>query len=137
MITLEQYVGPHAKHADWTPERQANAADLLKRINPLLVDAENDGVVVRRNPATTSQISGSGLGGFRPLGTTIGAEKSTHKQGNGIDLFDPSKTFKEWCMANLDKLEKHGLWMEHPDATPTWAHLQRIPPKSGNRVYRP
>jgi hypothetical protein len=30
-----------------------------------------------------------------------------------------------------------GLWMEHPDKTPTWLHIQTVPPGSGNRVFWP
>jgi len=30
-----------------------------------------------------------------------------------------------------------GLWAEDFRWTPTWVHLQRIPPKSGKRIYIP
>jgi hypothetical protein len=40
-------------------------------------------------------------------------------------------------MANLAVLEELQLWLEHPDATPGWCHLQILPPRSGRRVFYP
>jgi len=42
-----------------------------------------------------------------------------------------------WCLKHLDVLETLGLWMEDPQWTPTWLHVQTIPPRSGHRVYIP
>jgi len=40
-------------------------------------------------------------------------------------------------LANTDKLEAIGLWLEHPESTPRWCHVQIVPPASGKRVFRP
>lgn len=65
------------------------------------------------------------------------APKSNHQKGLACDFFDPEGKLDAWCMQNLDFLEEIGLWLEHPDATPKWCHLQCVPPKSGKRVFRP
>lgn len=137
MITLEQYIGVHKDSPDLTPERIENAKILLGCINKLMENAEADSIEFPINPATGSQISGRTFGGFRPQNCPQGAPKSTHKEGKGGDLYDPIKQFAAWCMANIKLLEDAGLWMEHPDATPGWCHLQNVPPKSGRRVFYP
>lgn len=137
MITLLQYVGPHSKSKDWNAARQANAAQLLVATNALMKAAETAGVMFLTNPRTNSQISGATFGGFRPQGTTIGAPNSHHKEGRGIDLYDPENKIDTWCMANLAALVKAGIWIEHPSATNTWSHWQSVAPSSGKRVYYP
>lgn len=137
MITPKQYVGVHSKSKDWTPARQQNAAALLESVNALMEMAETDGVGFPVNPKTGSQISGQTFGGFRPQVCLVGAPNSNHKQGRGIDLYDPDNEIDSWCMDNLPALAAAGIWIEHPDATNTWSHWQSTPPKSGNRVYRP
>lgn len=66
-----------------------------------------------------------------------GAKLSNHMTCAAVDLEDRDGKLKTWCTANLHVLEELGLWMEHPDSTPTWVHVQCLAPKSGNRVFRP
>jgi hypothetical protein len=137
MITIEQYVGVHSNSKDWTAARKKNAAELLQAVNALMAQAESDGVNFPVNPKTKSQISGQTFGGFRPQNCPIGAPNSNHKEGKGIDLFDPRNEIDDWCARNQDKLAAAGIWIEHPDATNTWSHWQNVAPRSGNRMYRP
>lgn len=137
MITLTQYAGPHRTHPDWTPARQLNAQTLLARSWALEAEMAAAGVVFPDNPATKSGISGQTFGGFRPQSCPIGAPNSHHKEGRGLDRYDPRGEIDAWCMANQARLERHGIWLEHPDATPGWSHWQSAAPRSGNRVYRP
>jgi hypothetical protein len=137
MITLAQYVGPHAQSKDWTFERQKAAMTLLDKVNALCGEMQSDGLVMQINPATRSQISGKTLGGFRPQDATQGAPNSSHKQGQGIDLFDPKDTIDAWCVANQERLANHGIYIEHPDATKGWCHMTTRAPRSGNRVFMP
>lgn len=37
----------------------------------------------------------------------------------------------------VDRLAVHGIWLEHPEATPGWSHWQSVGVRSGNRVFRP
>jgi hypothetical protein len=137
MITREQYFGKWVNTADATLEIKENAEILLEQVNQLMAIAESEGIEFKINPSTGSQISGQTFGGFRPMSCKIGAIWSAHKQGMAVDIYDPENAIDDWCMANLDKLEKYGIYMEHPSATERWAHWGIKAPKSGNRVFYP
>ena len=138
MITLAQYFGPHATCADRTPQVDANATQLIGRVNPLLAEMQlRDAVVCPVNPATGSLVSGQTYGGFRPQACTQGAANSAHKQGQAVDLYDFHGHIDAWIMRNPDALVRHDLYIEHPDATPGWCHVGTRAPKSGKRVFWP
>lgn len=107
-----------------TTEIRGNAAQAIALVNQLLT----------RSGFTALDASS----GWRPASVNSaagGAAKSKHLSGQAIDVRDVDKLFQNWCMANLDVLEELGLWMEHPRDTPTWCHLQTVPPRSGRRVF--
>lgn len=133
MISLTDYLmGRDVGRADELTEAvEANARELLGRVNLLLAWARDDGV---RAQGVAS--------GWRPRGindaTANAAKNSTHLTGEGIDLRDTAhRDLARWCLLNLDALEEIGLWMEDPQWTPSWVHLQSRPPGSGRRVYVP
>ncbi len=66
-----------------------------------------------------------------------GAPNSCHLTCEAVDFRDKDGELKKWLLANLDILADCGLYMEHPDATPTWCHLQIRMPNSGHRVFKP
>jgi hypothetical protein len=109
-----------------TRELRANARNTLQRVNRLLRRA----VMMRRVSS-----------GWRPAAINAGvpgaAQGSKHLSCLAIDLEDRDGALDAWCMAHLDVLETLGLWLEHPDATPGWCHLQTQPPRSGNRAFKP
>ena len=113
-------------HAELTPELRANARETVGRVNRLL-----------KRAGFTRRVTS----GWRPAAvnaTVPGAAKgSKHISCIAIDLEDRDGALDAWCMAHLDVLEELGLWLEHPDATPYWCHLQTLPPRSGNRVFQP
>ncbi len=113
-------------HAELTPELRANARETVRRVNRLL-----------KRAGFTRRITS----GWRPAtvnATVPGAAKgSKHISCIAIDLEDKDGALDAWCMAHLDALEEIGLWLEHPDATRDWCHLQTLPPRSGNRVFEP
>ncbi len=137
MITLNQYVGPHSASPDWTPERQQAATKLLAACCALEVEMARGGVSFPDNPATKSGVSGVTFGGFRPQNCTQGAPNSSHKEGLAVDRYDPRGEIDVWCMAHLDRLAHHGIYIEHPSATPGWSHWTTRAPKSGNRAFYP
>lgn len=137
MITLLHYVGPHADSPDWTPERQANARKLLTACAALESEMMRGGVAFPDNPKTRNGISGQAFGGFRPQCCQQGAPGSAHKQGLAVDRYDPRGEIDAWCMAHQDRLAVHGIYIEHPSATPGWSHWSIRAPKSGNRVFTP
>lgn len=115
---------------EWTEAIKKNGRDTVAKINRLLELAAKDGICC-------DQLSS----GWRPAkvnsATSNSAKNSLHITGEACDLADPNRALAQWCILNLDKLDKIGLWMEDPRWTPTWVHLQTRPPKSGKRVYIP
>ena len=134
MLSLAEYVGPHANSPDWTDACAKNAADLLTRVNSLLIES---GLNMKNNPATKSLISGVKYGGFRPQNCQQGAATSSHKTGKGVDVFDPDNSLDKWLDANESKLAEHGLYREAPSETLSWTHLTTRAPKSGKRTFYP
>lgn len=123
--------------ADLTDEIRENAAETVRRVNLLLAAMAADGVPLEIDPQTGS-LSHSG---WRPpavnAATPGAAKKSNHMRGKAVDLYDPRGRLDAWCMSNLPALERIGLWLESPRATPGWCHVQTVPPGSGNRVFQP
>ncbi len=136
MITYKQYVGRWA--SEITEEFKQNIEiKLLPVINGLIEHLQNRGIIFPINPNTSSIISGSTLGGFRPQTTAVGAAKSNHKKGLAVDLYDPKKEIGAWCLANKSILAEFDVYIEHPDYTNGWCHMQVVPPASGKRVFIP
>ena len=128
-ITLKQMLGPYVAH----PAMRAivvlnNCAATLLVVNKLREIAAKDGVELTWNQNQLSLISGSGNGGVRPPDCPVGAAHSQHKNGNGLDGCDIDQSFMRWCLANLDVLRNLGVWLEHPQWTPHWTHMQRVAP---------
>jgi len=137
VISLAEYVGPHSKSPDWTPQRQANAHALLVACNALEVEMLAAGVVFPTNPATKSGVSGKTYGGFRPQDCTQGAPLSAHKESKAVDRYDPGNHIDSFLMKNHHLLKKHGIYIEHPDKTYGWSHWSNKPPGSGKHVFYP
>lgn len=135
-ITLEQFFMGRDKQyaAQLTPEFRANAAETVLRANALLT------LFFFLNPAAKARKVNSG---WRPpavnAATKGAAALSKHMTCQAVDLSDPDGELDAWLMteAGQDALIDIGLWMEHPNATPRWAHVQTVPPRSGRRVFMP
>lgn len=137
MITLNEYVGSHRDSPDWTPTREQNATRLLAASAALEIEMMDDGVAFPINPVTKSGVGGITYGGFRPQDCPQGAPDSSHKEGQAVDRYDPRNEIDDWIMKHLDRLEFHGLYIEHPSATKSWSHWTTRAPRSGNRVFYP
>lgn len=123
MITIDEYLmGRDTDHPlDMLMCR--NMANLLSRINHLIAS-------LNWNPRVTS--------GYRPsaINKTIGGAKmSTHTVCAGIDLADPDGKFGDFLRKNPLILEKYDLYLEHPDYTKGWIHLDTR--KRKNRIFIP
>ena len=135
-ITLAAYVGPHSASPDWTTERQLNARELLAFVNALLEQLQSElGVALHVNPATGSCVSGQTFGGFRPQSCLQGAPNSSHKEGQGVDVYDPANEIDSVITDVL--LEQFNLYREAPSATNGWCHLTTRAPHSGHRTFLP
>lgn len=128
MITLaDYYQGRDAQFPEeLTDELRTNAASTVDRVNQLLEAFGEDRKV---------------NSGWRPAVVNAAiphaAKKSKHMTCQACDLSDPNGSLDAWCMNNLDALEHIGLWLEHPDSTPSWTHVQIVPPNSAKRVFKP
>lgn len=130
MISLQAYFkGRDAQYADeYTDDIQRNAIITVARANDLLARAGRSDIHTVNS-------------GWRPKGvndaTANAASSSRHLTAEAADLPDADRTLATWCVDNLDVLGQIGLWIEDPRWTPTWLHVQTVPPKSGKRVYIP
>lgn len=117
-------------------ELEINAAETHRRICAVVTVFEAE---------TGISLPGYYSSGWRPAAvneaTSNAGKKSTHLDANAGDTTDtPDGDFTWWCMRNRHVLETHGLWMEHGVATvllaknTPWCHLQRVPPKSHQRL---
>ena len=123
-FTLEDYFTSsgkypeRAKSVEITEEVKNNAKNLLSSVNNLLSDLE----------FTTKQLLISS--GFRPSDINAqiknSAKKSLHTSGMAIDIVDPKDSLDD-LLERLEKgsglLKAYGLWLEDPDNTPRWVHL--------------
>lgn len=136
MITLDDYwMGrDKAYPKDLTPEIQANAACTVERVNKLLA------AFYAAHPNAAKRKVNSG---WRPPAVNAGvkgaAPKSKHMTGDALDLSDDDGALDAFCMTPKGRsvMTEIGLWLEHPNATPRWCHVQTVPPRSGNRVFMP
>ena len=127
-ITLAHYfMGRDAEHGtELTEPLRRNAEVMIARTNALLQRA---------------CVACAVNSGWRPRAVNAhvanASPRSRHLTCEAIDLADPDDRLDAWCMSHLGELEAIGLWLEHPDATPGWCHVQIVPPPSGRRVFEP
>lgn len=114
---------------------RANAARTVEAANKLLTLAKGAGVQIK--PGQWGMVRS----GWRPpdvnAGTKGASKTSLHMQCLAVDLEDVDGSLDRWCFANQNVLKDLALWLEAPESTPTWCHVQLKPPGSGNRVFRP
>lgn len=123
MITLKEYLMGREKEFPLDMLQAQNAAELLARINWLFG-------TLKLKPKVSS--------GYRPsaYNSSIGGAKmSTHTVCAGIDLHDPDGMLAAKMLDHLDLLEECGLWLENPQYTKNWVHLDMKQRK--NRVFNP
>lgn len=141
MITLEDYWGTH----DEVPsaETEMAARELLLRVNALLAACGFKTSIVSgwRPPLYNAELRRQWIasGGKKGANTAV---NSRHMTGMAVDLRDNAdQQIAKYLNADQHKLITHQLWMENPADTrgrnTNWCHLQTVPPKSSNRVFRP
>lgn len=139
IIPADYYMGRDSAYpADFTPEIEHNVIALLGPVNLLLAWAYKDGVRPALDPHSGTHIAS----GWRPRSvneaTRNAAKGSKHITGQAIDLRDTgTRDLARWCLKNIEDVAELGLYMEDPQWTPTWVHLQNVPPGSHRRVFVP
>lgn len=106
-----------------SPELEENLSALLKTLNKFREVYGKPMIVTSgyRSPEHNKAIGGSA--------------KSAHLTCQAADFRDYTRELANYCLENLPLLESLGLWIEDPEATPTWVHLQIRPTKK--RVFKP
>lgn len=124
VITESEYLKGREKASPLSEAMRLNMRTLLSRVNQL-----------RRHWGEPMTVTS----GYRPpaINTGIGKKKSPHLTCEAVDIYDPDKRLASWLLDNLELLEDLGLYLEDPDYTPNWTHLQIRAPGSGKRVFIP
>lgn len=118
-----------ATHPEVTDEVRENIRILLESVNPLLEDMGID------DPSISS--------GFRTVAVNASlansAKKSLHCQGLAVDLEDVDRTKAKAIFNSPHLLSKYELWLEHPDFTEGWVHLDKSTLRAARalRVFKP
>ena len=123
MITVTDYLMGRDRQDPLDMLQTRNMAELLSRVNHLMASLGFD-------PKLSS--------GYRPsrINKSVGGAKmSTHTMCAGIDLLDPENKIGKFLKKNFLILEKYDLYLENPDHTPGWLHLDIKQRK--NRVFNP
>ena len=130
MISLEAFwKGRDVQYAgELTDEIRGNAALTVGKVNELLEIAGFKHVSEVNSGWRSQSVNDA---------TANAGARSKHLSGEAVDIPDPYRDLASWCVDNLEMLEGLQLWMEDPRWTPTWVHLQTVPPRSGRRVFIP
>lgn len=123
-IAMSDFLMGRVKLEDLSPELLGNANTIVPRANDLL---SHFGEYRQCNSGYRSAADQARI---NPKATN-----SAHLTCQAIDIEDKDGKLKAFCLNNLKLLESIGLWMESPDATPTWVHVQIRPTK--NRIFIP
>lgn len=123
MITLKEL---NPKGYPMTPEVQANILDLLQKVNKVRTAYGKPMIVTSglRSEDDQKRINPKSM-------------KSKHLTGQAVDIADPKGELKKFIKDNEKLMEEIGLWFEDFSATPSWVHMQSVPPKSGKRFFLP
>jgi uncharacterized protein YcbK (DUF882 family) len=130
MISLAEL---NPKKFETTPEIDANLATLLTHLNefraiyglPLSVTSG------LRSMADHKRIyANKGITDEKKIPMS-----SKHLFGLAVDFADKDGSLYKYAFDNKHILEQCGLWCE--EGTVGWLHMQCVPPKSGNRFFKP
>lgn len=123
MITPQEYLMGRDKDFPLDMLQALNMADLLSRVNHLF---------------GTQKINAKVSSGYRPSAINKkigGAKMSTHTVCAGIDIYDHDGSIGKMLKNNVKLLEEYGLYLENPEYTKGWVHLDTK--KRKNHVFIP
>lgn len=127
MLTTEDVLttcGAHNDRLDWvSPAVERNAAETATKITLLFMRFGQSRKLTSgfRDPDSNRRSGG------KPY--------SRHLYGQAVDIEDRDRKLVKWITKEV--LTEFGLWMEDPNYTLTWAHLQTVPPLLGARIFVP
>lgn len=130
MITLQDLIGKEKV----PPEHEANLEVLLFVLNRI----EADFGLIKVTSGYRSMAHHLAI--YAAKGITDQSKipmKSHHLFGEAADIVPigrPVNDLHDFIKANADK---YVAWYEALESTPTWLHVQIVPPKSGKRFFKP
>lgn len=133
IITLEQYITSNGQHPElltdsgYTQEIKDNAGKLLDKVNAFLHELGISSAIANsgwRSPTINAGIPNAATG-------------SKHLKALAIDLKDKDGELRKIILDNLQIAKNYGLYFEDMRWTPTWLHIQIVPPASGKRIFIP
>lgn len=139
VITLDEYwMGRDVAYRDELTDAIArHAAVTVARVNRLLDAMATDGLHAECKADRSSPVAS----GWRPAAINArvpaAVPDSPHLSGAACDLYDPRNALDDWCLAHAEVLARLELWLEHPEYTEGWCHVQIVAPRCGSRVFRP
>lgn len=101
-----------------------NLEDLCRKINALGYEPPMRATSCLRSIKDQQRINPKAMG-------------SSHLYGCAVDIADPKGELARWLATTHDTIVRCGLWMENPEKTKGWCHLQSYAPKSMNRIFNP
>lgn len=101
-----------------------NLEDLCRKINALGYEPPMRATSCLRSISDQHRINPSAMG-------------SSHLYGCAVDIADPKGELAKWLETRVATLMNCGLWLENPEKTKGWIHLQSYAPRSMNRVFNP
>lgn len=107
-----------------TPVQKENMDILLYRMNVIRPIADRAMIVTSGLRSLEKHIAIYTKKGIPKEKIPMG---SAHLRGGAVDLADKDCFWKNFCKTNEKLLKQVGLWVEHPDETPTWCHFQIFP----------
>lgn len=128
-FTLKELLnaGSHKwKESEVDAVTKRNLEDLIRKINALGYKPPMKATSCLRSIKDQQRINPKAMG-------------SSHLYGCAVDISDLDGSLDLWLQtsAGQEALIRCGLWMEHPESTPGWSHLQSYAPKSMNRIFKP
>ena len=128
MITREEILMGRDKQYPLTPELEANLTKLIGAVNKFRA--------AYGKPLTVS--SGYRPGAFNSAAG--GAKASNHMICLAVDFKDADGAIDAFAV-ECDKkglLKAWGLWLEHPDSTPGWCHLDiKLRGDRSSNIFKP
>ena len=112
------------KESEVDPITLRNLEDLCRKVNALNYTPPMYATSCLRSIKDQKRINPSAMG-------------SSHLYGCAVDISDPKGELARWLQVRIVQLAECGLWMENPDSTKGWTHLQSYAPKSMKRIFNP
>jgi len=128
-ITIKDLQRGFETKYDFTPELEANAKDLLERVNKCIDMVDAQLVLLGQPKISPVRVTS----GWRPkaYNDTIpnAAKKSRHIFCQAVDIADPGERFTKYLEQDFKKYGKDsilavcGLWVEASQSVNGWTHL--------------